>query len=309
MRLFMKFFISLICIVFFSGCAQKLEIYSLSDNAFVDTPEAVLIQSDTIFFPMFTSAVIDELTNQVIKDGFSVNPYDFTYVIKLKTLENRQVAHRQYEPVYRYYRYCDANGYCYVVPRVYYVPCVDIMSSTVIGVNAVNIKTSQEINFVVNNKDFAGDCNSFRSSYYDYPYWGSYYYPDRFLLEGLSRENLRKITTKIKNSIFPIRTETKEKLYSKIESQKVSSDINVAFENSLNSVKNKDLQNATKPLINIKNVLHVNTPFEVYYNLGLIYEKLGNLSLAYENYLLLDDNNENKTKFLNRILGKMKYEK
>lgn len=289
------------------GCAAKVKIHELSDGAFIENNKPVFISSDENMFPLFNQAIINNLSLEIKQDGFLIDNKNFGYTINIATTSHDQFITRNFEPVYKYHKYCDKSGNCYYSPRVYYVPCIDIFSSTLLHVNATNIEKNSTINFVVNNKEFANNCYRLGNDFGYYNNYGYYGYYDKYLYDSLNKDNIKAIVRKIKNSIFPIKTVKTETLYKKIESINASKETGDLFALGYSNVKNEKYIEAINIYENIKNQI-TTLPNELLFNLGVLYEYLGNLDKSLENYNLLDESVVNKNSFIKRVTIKKRYE-
>ena len=298
------------CVFFLlAGCTPKIKIYELSDNAFIENNKPVTILSNDNLFPLFNQMIINELSSQIKYDNFLVDSRNFGYIINIETKNHDQFISRNYEPVYKYQRYCDRDGNCRYIPRVYYIPCIDIFSSTILYVNATNIEKNNTMSFSINNREFANNCNRFESDfgYYNHNYYGYYSYYDRYLFDNLNQDNIKAITKKIKDYIFPIKTINEEVLYKKIESVSVAKDIDDIFTLGYNNFKNKNYSKAINIYEKIRNSFDI-LPDELLFNLGALHEYFGDLTLALDNYNLLSENFINKNRYTKRVSIKMRYE-
>lgn len=298
------------------GCAAKVKIYELSDGAFVENNKSIFLSSNENenMFPLFNRVIMNNLSSEIKQDGFLIDNKNFGYTINVATKSHDQFTTKSSRQVVDVYEHCyyDYDGTrhiqkCVTVTDVYDVPCINISSSTLLNINATNIDKNSTINFVVNNKGSASNCIGFRLF--------QLFNNDESLYDSLNKDNIKAIVRKIKNSIFPIKTVKTETLYKKIESINASKETGDLFALGYSNVKNEKYIEAINIYENIKNQI-TTLPNELLFNLGVLYEYLGNLDKSLENYNLLDENfvrilgrsYVSKESFIKRVTIKKRYE-
>jgi hypothetical protein len=281
------------------GCSTKLEIISLNDKAFIEENLPIFIDAKNNSYPFLSEAIKAELEKQIEKDGFIIDKKNASYHLNFELLSYDKSTYHRYEPVYGYsHMRCTPNGECYYIPIIKYIPCFDISETIHVVVDASNKNTNETKKFPLTSKNFADDChygfrllNSFAS--------------DTFLLDSISKESIKLLATKIKQSIFPIRTIQKENLLNKVKSMKLSQNEMEIFKQSFKLASKKDYKNAILGFESIKDMMGGKTPYEVYLNLGLLYEYIGDLDKALQNYEYLPQ----RENYAKRIYTKRRYEK
>jgi hypothetical protein len=281
------------------GCSTKVEITSFSDEAFVEKNLPVFINTKNSSYPLLTQALKTELEKQIKKDGFSIDEQNASYYLDFELISHDKFAYRRYEPVYNYSHVrCNSNKECYTVPVITYIPCLDISESIYVVVNASDKNTNETKEFPIINKSFSDNC------YYGFRFSNSFHH-DMFLNDSIDRENIKIVAAKIKQSIFPVKTIQKEKLLDEVKSINLSQSEMEAFKKSYEFASKRSYKEAILGFENLKESISDKIPYEIYFNLGLLYEHENDLDKALQNYQSIS-NAQNHTK---RVYIKKRYEK
>ncbi|MDR1007260.1 MAG: tetratricopeptide repeat protein [Campylobacteraceae bacterium] len=290
------------CIFFilFSGCATKVEIVSFTDDAFVKENLPISIDVANNPYPLLSEAIKNELEKQIIKDDFLINEQNASYLLDLELLSHDRFAYRRYEPSYHYSSIkCAPNGECYRIPRVVYVPCLDVTDSIHVVVRALNIHTNETKELPITSREFADSCHN-RLHGFGF---------DMFLADNVKRENIILLAKKIKSMILPVKTIQKERLSDEIKSTRLPQSEAEIFEQSLKSASKKRYEEAILGFEKLKKPTTSETPYEIYLNLGLLYEHEGDLDKALQNYQYLMQIMPEAKNYIKRVLVKKRYEK
>jgi hypothetical protein len=281
------------------GCSTKLEIISLSDKAFIEENLPISIDMKNGSYPFLNEAIKAELEKQIEKDGFTVDEKNASYHLDIELLSHDKLAYHRYEPVYSYSHIrCTPNGECYRFPIVRYIPCLDVSETIYVMLDVSNKNTNETKKFPLTSKNFANNC------YYGFRLSNSFG-SDTFLLDNVNKENIKLLAAKIKQSIFPIRTVQKENLSNKVKSMELSQSEIEIFKQSFKLTSKRDYNNAILGFESLKDTMGNETPYEIYLNLGLLYEYTGDLDKALQNYEYLPQ----KENYIKRIYVKKRYEK
>ncbi|MDR0407532.1 MAG: hypothetical protein LBH45_01235 [Campylobacteraceae bacterium] len=292
-----------ISIILFAGCSAKVEIVSFSDGAFVEENLPVSIHVKNSLYPILSRTIKSELEKQIIKDGFSINEQNASYRLDLEMLSYDRFAYRRYEPSYHYSDIrCTPNGECYRIPRVVYTPCLDVTDSIHVTLKASKTYTNETKEFPIVSREFADGCRYGLNYSYGFG-------PDIFLADNLKQENILLLVKKIKNTIFPIITIQKEKLSSEIKSIHISENEAKIFKQSIKAASKENYKEAILGLEKLKETINNEVPYEIYLNLGLLYEHGGDLDKALQNYQYLTQTVPEIKNYVKRVLVKKRYEK
>ncbi|MDR1460450.1 MAG: hypothetical protein LBI78_02260 [Campylobacteraceae bacterium] len=301
--MFKYFVFACISFILFSGCATKVEIISFTDGAFIDENLPIYIDAENNSYPFLSEAIKNELEKQIIKDGFLISEQNASYRLDLKLLSHDRFAYRRYEPSYYYSNIkCTPNGECYRIPRVVYVPCLDVTDSIHVVLKTSNLHTNETKEFPITSREFADNCRNGLNYSYGF---GS----DIFLANNVKHENIILTAKKIKDTIFPIKTMQKEKLLSEIKSTQLSQEKIEIFEQSFKAASKKSYGEAILGFEKLKELTNNETPYEVYLNLGLLYEHEEDLDKSLQNYQYLIQIMPESENYIERVLIKKRYEK
>ncbi|MDR3177686.1 MAG: hypothetical protein LBT96_01755 [Campylobacteraceae bacterium] len=299
----LSFIIYGISILLLCGCSAKLEILSLSDGAFVKENLPVFISMKNSSYPLLSEEIKSELEKQIKKDGFTIDEQNASYYLNMELLSHDKSAYYRYEPIYGYsYLRCVPNGKCYKVPAVKYIPCVDVSETIYIMIDAFDKSTNETKEFPLTNRSFADNCHyGFRFS--------NGFNSDTFLLNTINKESIKLLAARIKENIFPIKTIQKEKLLDEIKSAELSQKEIDIFKKSYKMASDENYKEAILGFENLKDMINSEIPYEIYLNLGLLYEYIGDLDKALENYKYLTQKMPETENYIKRIYVKKRYEK
>ncbi|MDR1285228.1 MAG: hypothetical protein LBJ88_03400 [Campylobacteraceae bacterium] len=286
--------------VLFSGCATKVEIVSFTSDAFVKENLPISIDIKNNSYPLLSKVIKNELEEQIIRDDFLISEQNASYLLDLELLSHNRFAYRRYEPFYDYSSIkCAPNGECYRIPRVVYVSCLDITDSIHVMVRAFNIHTNETKELPIISREFADSCyNRLHSFGFD-----------MFLADNVKRENIILLAKKIRSTVFPIKTVQKERLLDEVKSTQLSKSETEIFEQSLKAVSQKSYKEAILGFEKLKKPTSDETPYEIYLNLGLLYEHEWDLDKALQNYQYLTQTIPEAKNYIERVLVKKRYEK
>jgi tetratricopeptide (TPR) repeat protein len=296
---YIPFIIYGISLILLSGCAARLEIVSLNDGAFIEENLPVSIDTKNSSYPFLAEAIKTELELQIKKDGFTVNEQNTSYRLSIELLSYDKSIYRRYEPVYDYSNIrCISDKECYRIPTIVYIPCLNISKSIHVMIGAFNVYTNKTKEFLLTDKKFADNCHYGFGSLYSFN-------SDILLSNSLKQESIISLAKKIKYSLFPTKTVRKEKLLDEIKSTELSQNEMEIFKKSYEMASGKKYEEAIFGFEQLKQLMDNKTPQEVYMNLGLLHEYIGNLDEALRNYEYLSNAEEYKK----RVQVKKRYEK
>jgi tetratricopeptide (TPR) repeat protein len=276
-----------------------LEIASFDDRAFIEENLSISVDTKSSPYPFLTEAIKAELERQIEKDGFTIDEQNASYRLGLELLSHDKSVYYNYEPIYGYSHIkCTPNKECYRIPIVKYIPCLNISKNIHLMVSAFDMHKNKTEEFPLTDKQFANNCHYGLGSSYGFS-------SDVFLSNSINRENIISLAKKIKNSLFPVKTIQKEKLLDEVKSVELSQNEIEIFKKSYKMASEKKYEEAIFGFEELKQLTSGEIPYEIYLNLGFLYEYTGDLDKALQNYEHLSDAEE----YIKRIHVKKRYAK